>query len=56
MADDLLKACGTNKIFVLFDETTDLMSNIYRYKTELRNTHDLVEALSVICVSTFTAV
>ena len=25
--DDLAKACGTYKIFVLFDENTDLKSN-----------------------------
>ena len=34
MVDDPIKACGTNKIIVLFNENTDLVSNIYRYKTE----------------------
>ena len=29
MVDDLTKACGTYKIFVLFDENTDLVSNRY---------------------------
>ena len=34
MVDDLAKAFGTYKIIILFDENTDLVSNIYRYKTE----------------------
>ena len=29
MGDDLAKACGTYKIFVLFDENTDLVLNRY---------------------------
>ena len=29
MVNDLVKACGTEKIFVLFRENTDLVSNIY---------------------------
>ena len=32
--DDLVKACGTKKIIVLFSENTDLMSNTYTCKTE----------------------
>ena len=27
--DDLVKACGTEKIIILFKENTDLVSNIY---------------------------
>ena len=34
MVDDLAKACGIDKIVVLFDENTDFVSNKYRYKTE----------------------
>ena len=34
MADDLAKACGTEKIIVLFSEHTDLVSNIFTCKTE----------------------
>ena len=30
MEDDLVKACSTNKIIVLFNENTDLVSNIYK--------------------------
>ena len=31
MVDDLAKACGTEKIIVLFRENTDLVSNIDIY-------------------------
>ena len=29
MVDDLTKACGTERIIVLFSENPDLVSNIY---------------------------
>ena len=29
MVDDLAKACGTEKIIVLFSENTELVSSIY---------------------------
>ena len=35
MVGDLVKACGTKKIIVLFSENTDLVSNIYRIMTDL---------------------
>ena len=35
MVDDLGKACGTEKIIVLFSENPDLVSNMYTSKTEL---------------------
>ena len=34
MVDDLAKAYGTDKIIVLFSENPDLVSNIYKCKTE----------------------
>ena len=34
MVDGLVKACGTNKIFALFDENTDLVSNISSQKNK----------------------
>ena len=34
MVDDMAKACGTERIIVLFSENTDLVSNIYTCKTE----------------------
>ena len=30
MVDDLVKACGIEKIIVLFGENTDFVSNIYK--------------------------
>ena len=30
MVDDLMKVCGIDRLFVLFDENTDLVSNKYK--------------------------
>ena len=35
MVDDLAKACGTNRIIVLFSENSDLVSNIYNQTSPL---------------------